>query len=74
MNSPKETKRILNPGDPLKVEMELKYRQFQCPSCGCLFEASKKVYVSQAGNRGGIEYHSECPECGGRCIERSMEK
>ena len=51
---------VIIPGDLNRLEDR---RAFECPVCGCVFEASKREYVPEY-SKTDIDYRAVCPCCG----------
>lgn len=52
----------------IKKEGKLTARDFECPACGCEFEASNREYEIEIF--GAIKfYYSCCPWCGSRVTD-----
>lgn len=39
-------------------------RQFECPTCGCVFEADKTEYKYHCCQKEGDWWECNCPNCG----------
>ena len=52
--------KIIKEGD---IKLLKRVKRFECPDCGCIFEADKGEY--QCGSQYNQEYYScKCPTCG----------
>lgn len=56
--------KIIKPGDLSRIK---KIKRFECPKCGCVFEADKEEYQHHASWRNIDVYACKCPTCDGKC-------
>lgn len=67
--------KIIRPGLP-KDELERRLKetkQFECRTCGCIFEGDKDEYEGEEDNF-RIYYYCKCPNCKSNAFERRESK
>lgn len=57
--------KIISHGNPQKIKEILHTKAFECPACGCAFEANFSEYGDLSCNTSDYrQWVCDCPECG----------